>query len=191
MSRLFPKPYVPSTFTGIGTANSSAVSFFREIVDGNRHTVFLTVSGQMPAILGAPYALGLLLYTFPSACADPTKTIVMHGAYMSVGLTHVNGHVTNDTPDVGLGTLQPDQFAGLLSSVGTSAENILTGQTAANMTGTATVGTSNFNIITGESGLSMYLNMADGWSGTDSGPIAAGTVCISYEVIQSLQLNPE
>ncbi len=148
--------------------------------DANRHTTTLTVQSALPAIAGgANLAVGKLLYTFP---AGP---IVVHAAYMSVGITQTQGNINADTPDIGLGTTIASGVVAVLG--GTAAfENILTGQTAANCTGTATVKTVSDQVLPIEvaGNHTVYLNVADGWAASgDAAALINGTVTLVWSYV--------
>ena len=158
----------------VGTAatGTSAV----EYGDGYHHQSVLTVSTTLPAIAGgANLAVGKLLYTLPAGA------IIIHGVYMSLGITQTQGNINADTPDVGIGTTIASGVVALLS--GTAAfENVLTGQTAANCTGTATVKTVNTPVVIASGDdHTLYFNVADGWAASgDAAAVLAGTVVVDW-----------
>lgn len=135
----------------------------------------LYVNTTLGAIAGgANLALGKLILTLPSL------ECVILAAAMSLAIKQTEAHITADTPDIGLGTTLASGVQALLSGVGATAENILTGQTAADCNGTATVETvanQPLALTTGGVNKTIYANVADGWAA--SGDAAAklyGTV---------------
>ena len=159
----------------VGSASSACINAI-ERGNNNHHVTTLTVQSSLGAIAGgANLGLGKLLYTFP---AGP---IIVHGAYMSMAITQTEGHITADTPDVGLGTTVASGVVAVLG--GTSAfENILTGQTAADCDGTATVKTVDAALVieVGDNH-TVYFNAADGWAASgDAGALINGTVTLLW-----------
>lgn len=166
--------------TNVGTPVSGVVTNAIERGDQNRHVTTLTVQSTLPAIAGgANLAVGKLIYTFP---AGP---IVVHAAYMSMGVTQTQGNINADTPDVGLGTTIASGVVAVLG--GTAAfENIITGQTAANCTGTATVKTVGDQVLVIEAAgnHTVYFNVADGWAASgDTGALINGTVTLVWSYV--------
>lgn len=144
---------------------------------GSFHRTILTVSSVLPAIAGgADLAVGKKLYTLPAGAK------IIKSAYMSMALDEVDGNITADTPDVGLGTVIATGAVAVLSGTATF-EDILTGQTAADCNGTATVKTVADQIKVIETGdaHTIHFNAADGWaaSGETACPIL-GTVVIEW-----------
>jgi hypothetical protein len=101
---------------------------------------------------------------------------------MDVGLTNTDSTIDADTPDVGLGTLKGDGANATLDAVGAAAENILTGQTAADVTGTKTTkGVSDQALVINPADArTIYLNIADTWAGADTMVKATGTIVIEW-----------
>lgn len=116
----------------------------------------------------ANLALGVKIFDFGGVAE------IMH-ARMAVGLTHSDVAAAADTPDVGLGTVIATGAVAVLGGTATF-ENIITGQTAANMTGgvtTARAGTA----VVGD----VFLNVADGWADVTTTAITAtGTVHVLW-----------
>lgn len=169
------------TFTGLKTLlNNGTVNTGTTVVeygDGFHHTSVFTVSTTLPAIAGgAALAIGKLIYTLPAGA------IIIHGAYISMGITQTQGNINANTPDVGLGTTIGSGVNALLSAVGAAAENILTGQTAANCTGTATVKTVNTPVvIAAADDHTIYFNAAASWAASgDAAALLAGTIVIDW-----------
>jgi len=146
--------------------------------DGSNHTTYLVLNAfEMPAITGGvDQGLGHLLYTFPAGAIT-----VVSAEFVDLNLDELDGNITNDTPEVGLGTTIASGAVAVLS--GTAAfENILTGQVAPDCNGT------DFD-ASDTSGLSIaaiddhtvYLNMADGWAaGGETNLPVSGTIKIVW-----------
>lgn len=169
------------TVEAIGTAATGVTAV--EEGDGNFHKTTLTVSSTLPAIAGgADLAVGKLLYTLPAG-AHAVKV-----SYMSMALTAADGNIDADTPDVGIGTVIASGAVAVLSGTGTF-ENLITGQTATDCSGTATVATlaptagATFPIAAAAAH-TIHFNVADGWaaSGEAACPIA-GTVVIEWTTL--------
>lgn len=173
--------------SGVGTVGSSAVVPV-ESGDAATHVTDLTITnltlGQV-ANGGETLAFGGLLYTFPAG------TIVVKTIHFNIGLSSPDSAGMNaDTPDVGVGTLVGSGANATLNLVGAAAENILTGQTFADVTGTATDVLSPLagagpilNIESGDAHV-VYLNAADAWADPGTGNpgtvVANGTVSIEW-----------
>lgn len=169
------------TFTGVKTLkNIGTVATGSTVVewgDGFNHTSVITVSTTLPAIAGgANLGVGKLIYTLPAGA------VMVRAAYMSVAITQTQGNINADTPDVGLGTTIASGVVALLS--GTAAfENVMTGQTAANCTGTATVETVTASLdIEAADDHTVYINVADGWAASgDAAALLTGTVVLHWQ----------
>lgn len=169
------------TFAALkNTANVGTVASGSSVVeygDGYNHQSVITVNTTLPAIAGgANLAIGKLIYTLPAGAC-----VVSH-VYKSIAITQTQGNINADTPDVGLGTTIASGAVAVLS--GTSAfENIMTGQTAANCTGTATVNTSSVHTdIAAGDDHGIYLNVADGWAASgDAAPLLTGTIVLNWK----------
>jgi hypothetical protein len=164
------------TDANTGTAGTGVTAV--EHGDGKVHTTTLTLAATAAAIAGgADLGIGNLIYTFPSGA------VIIDASYMSAAFTESDGNITADQPEVGLGTVIA---SGAISVLSTTTENIITGQVAANCSGTATVKTAiptaavPFVIETGDAH-TLHLNWADGWaaSGETAGSIT-GTVVINW-----------
>ena len=120
---------------------------------------------------------GALIYTLPAGA------IVVKNSYMSIGLTNTDTLINADTPFVGLGTVIASTGVSDLTTPSTY-QNILTGQTAANVTGTATVKTTIPQLII-ESGdaHTVHLNVADTWAGADTSVKANGTIVLEWTLM--------
>ena len=161
--------------SNVGTAATGVTAV--EYGDGYNHHTILTVSTTLPAIAGgANLGVGKLMYTFPAGAN------VVTSAYMSMAITQTQGNINADTPDVGLGTTIASGVVALLS--GTAAfENIVTGQTAANCTGTATVVNVSplFDMRVGDDH-TLYFNVADGWAASgDAAALLTGTIVLDWQ----------
>ena len=171
--------------TNLGVVGTGVTAV--EYGDAYHHTTVLTVSQTNAAglVTGDNVALasGYLLYTFPAGA------IVVHNAYMSMGITATVEQAA-DTPDVGLGTTIG---VGAVATLDTNPgfENILTGKTATNSSGTATVGQDICNSTGATGGLNIgagnphtvYFNIADTWADDTSADLSvdiAGTVVINW-----------
>jgi hypothetical protein len=169
LRREFPERFQTTFNVGAAATGSTAV----EYGDSRNHVTVLTVSTALPAITGgAEQGLGKLVYTFPAGC------IVVKAAYMSMSLTQTEAHINNDTPDGGLGTTIASGIHDLLSEV-SGSENILTGQTFNNCTGTAEVKTVADQPLAIETGgnHTVYFNVADDWAASgDAACAIAGTI---------------
>ncbi len=160
-----------------GTVNTGVTA--STFGDGKNFTTILTIS-QADAVTvadNAALADGYLLYTLP---AGP---IILKAAYMSMGLTLAED--TTATADAGIGTTIGSGANATLDAVAAGAENILTGQTMNNATGTAEVKTVVNQPIAIEAADShlIYFNVADTWAdtaGSDLNGDIAGTVTIHW-----------
>lgn len=171
---------VNPALTNAGTANAGSTAV--EAGEAIHHKTTLTVSTTLPAIAGgANLAVGKLLYTFPAGA------IIVHAAYMSMAITQSDVNIGADTPDIGLGTTIGSGVNALLSDVGAGAENILTGQTANDCTGTAEVKTVADQVLVIEAGdnHTVYFNVADGWAASgDAAAAIAGTVVLDWTFVK-------
>ncbi len=169
---------------GAGTVGGAGITA-AEYGDGRTHQTVLTIAATtvLPAITGnAAQGVGTLLYTFPAGSQ------IVESAYMSVGITQSEGHINADTPDVGIGTVVATGGVSVLDGTGTF-ENIVTGQTAANCTGTASVATALPTgnvplIIAAGDAHTLYLNAAATWTlGGDAAAKLTGTVTINWRTM--------
>ena len=139
------------------------------------YKTILRIDTALGAIAGgANLALGKLILTLPSV------ECIIQAAAMSLAIKQTQAHITADTPDIGLGTTLASGVQALLSGVGATSENILTGQTAADCDGTATVETvvsSPLALTSGGVNKTIYANVADGWAASgDAAAKLRGTV---------------
>ena len=170
---------IKSNAINAGTVGTNVTAV--EYGNGMQHTTVLTLTAvNVGAISGAvSEAEGALIYTLPAGA------VIVKAAYMTVGLTNSDTTVDADTPDMGLGTSIGTGVQALLSGVAGS-ENILTGQTVNNVTGTAEVKTVSDQILVIETGgdHTVHLNIADGWAGSETMVVAGGTVVLEWQFVQ-------
>jgi len=167
---------VPTVNAGVAATGFTA----EEKGDSVNHVTVLTVDTTFGAIAGgANLALGKLAYTFPAGAIN------IKASKIDVALTAEDGNIDADTPDVGLGTTLASGANALLSGAGATTENILTGQTATNCTGTATVKTlATSKVIETAEAHTVYLNIADGWAASGEAALpVTGTVTIEWTFI--------
>jgi hypothetical protein len=166
------------TATNVGAAATGSTAV--ETGDAYNHTTILTVSTTLPAIAGgANLAVGKLLYTFPAG------EIIVESAYMSLAITQSQGNINADTPDGGLGTVIGSGVVATLDGTATF-EDIITGQTFNNCTGTAEVKTAIPTaavplVIATAAAHTVHFNVADGWAASgDAAAALAGTVVLNW-----------
>ncbi len=102
-----------------------------------------------------------------------------------MAITQSQGNINADTPDGGLGTTIAAGANALLSDT-SGAENILTGQTFNNCTGTAELKTvaDQVLVIEAAGNHTVYFNVADGWAASgDSAAAIAGTVVLEWSLL--------
>lgn len=161
----------------LGTANTGVTAHESGVAE--RRSTRLVVNTTMPAIAGgAALAVGKLLYTFPAGA------IWVESAYFALTLDEVDGNITADTPDGGLGTTIASGAVSVLG--GTAAfEDILTGQTFNDCNGTEEeVATISSLYIAPAANHTVYFNLADLWaaSGETALPVA-GTVVLNWNYL--------
>lgn len=164
-----------------GTAGTDVTAV--EIGDGMNHTTILTVNVVDALTLADNAALadGYLVYTFPAG------EIIVESAYMSMAVTAAED--TTATADVGIGTTIGAGANATLNLVGAGAENILTGQTAADCNGTPTVKTAIPTaavplVIAAADDHTVYFNVADTWADTAGADLTAdiaGTIVLNWK----------
>ena len=166
------------TSGNVGAANTGSTAV--EYGDGHTHQTVLTVATTLPAIAGgANLAVGKLLYTFPAGA------IIVESAYMSLSITQTQGNINADTPDGGLGTVIGSGVVATLDGTGTF-EDIITGQTFNDCTGTAEVKTAIPTaavplVIEAGAAHTVHFNVADGWAASgDAAAVLAGTVVLNW-----------
>jgi hypothetical protein len=170
---------VPEGVQYIVNGTEPAVSGIKTSITGvgpQRCLVISLTNFTVDALASGADAVGAKLYTLPAGAC------VIKSAYVSVGLEGSEALNVADTPDVGVGTTIADGAVAVLG--GTPAfENILTGQTAADVAGTATVKTVSKDtavVIEAASGHVIFLNIADTWAGADTGIKATGTIIVEF-----------
>jgi hypothetical protein len=168
---------------GVAATNVTA----QELGDARTHTTVLTLgpAAVLPAIAGgAALALGVLLYTLPAGAQ------VIEACHTNVAIQDSGGgHITANTPVVGVGTTIASGAVAVLS--GTAAfQNINAGVAAADCNGTPTVDTSvatasPFQLVTEVGGAkNIYLNVAATWSASgDPGALLSGTITIRWNTM--------
>lgn len=169
---------VLTTATNVGTASDSVTVV--EYGYGDYHKTVITVDTHFGAIVGGTeLALGSLLYTFPDSI------VVVHSTYMGIILDEIDGNITADTPDLGIGTTIGSGAHDLLSEVGGS-ENMLTGQTVASCDSVWTYKCLATSLVSEQAGAkTVYLNIADDWAASGEAALAAtGTVIIEWYFVK-------
>lgn len=170
--------WVSSPLVRAGTAATGVT--VTERGDLNRHLTKLTFT-DLELIVptgAASLAAGKLLYTFPSGI------VVVHSVGISVALTGSGATCDADTPDLGLGTVVASGAVAVLGGTATF-EDILTGQTVSNLTGTAAIKTLASAPLAIESAgaHTAYLNIADGWAGACT-VTGTGTVYLEWSIVE-------
>lgn len=165
-----------------GTLNAGVA--VREYRAGAQYSTVIDINTTLPAIAGgANLGVGKLLYTLPAG------NCIIESASMSVGITQTQGNITADTPDVGLGTVIASGVVAVLGGTATF-ENIITGQTAANCSGSKTVATTIPTagvplVINSGDAHAVHLNVADGWAASgDTGALLRGRVVLNWVHLQ-------
>ena len=163
-----------TTVQNIGTVQSGTSVV--EKGDSVNHVTVITINSAFPAIAGgANLAVGKKIYAFPAGAIHIKATKI------DIDLTALDGNINADTPDLGVGTVIASGAVALLS--GTAAfEDILTGQTVADCSGTNTVKTlATSKIIETANTHDVFLNIADGWAaGGETALPISGTVTIEW-----------
>ena len=151
---------------------------------GYNHTTVLTISTVLPSIAGgASLGVGNLIYTLPAGVQ------IIEGSYITMAITQTQGHINANTPVVGLGTVIASGAVSVLSGTATF-QNILTGATAANCTGTPTVSAaactaSPFSLVrlAGDA-KTIYFNSAAAWAASgDAAATLVGTVTLNWQTL--------
>jgi len=162
------------TAVNVGTAGTNVTAV--EYGAGQEHVTKLTLASVGYTIGDtASLADGALIYTLPAGA------LVVRMASISVGVSLTTGTPTTDTPDVGLGTVIGTGAVATLDGTATF-ENILTGQTAADVAGTATVKTVQTSLaIEAADAHTVHFNIADAWANVDdTAATASGTVWLGW-----------
>jgi hypothetical protein len=154
--------------------------------NGSHITTVLTLANvDLGAIAGAgAAATGALIYTFPAGVH------VHEVSYMSVGVVG-DLAVQADTPDFGIGSVIASGANALLSDVGATCEDYITGQTLNDVNGTAEVAmtVATAGALTGISlnaagdVKAVHLNIADTWAAASAALLASGTVVLKWNKI--------
>lgn len=147
---------IPITDSGIEPAAGWTCTTYGQ--DGFYKTVF-EANTTLPAIAGgAALGVGKQFVTYPAGA------VAIWGTQMDIALQQVDGNVTADTPDVGVGTVIASGVVSVLGGTATF-ENMLTGQTAADCDGTATLKTvQTALVIESADAHTGFLNAADTWA---------------------------
>lgn len=171
--------------TAIGSTPSTISTITAmEYGDGRDFTTVLTLNGFVVGALAsaaAALAVGNIIYTFPAGAHFTTV------AYKSISLT-CDG--TAVAADLGIGSLIGSGAQSVLSGVGATAEDYLTG--VATTTG-ASGGTAVAQLVAVTSAIAtnvaanvkdVYLNAAGTWNANNTTPLTAvGTVVIKWTVM--------
>ncbi|GAG56950.1 unnamed protein product, partial [marine sediment metagenome] len=150
-----------------------------EYGDGTHHQSVITVDTALGDIVGSTnLGLGKLVYTFPAGALDVKAT------YMSMALQQTDGYITDDKPEVGIGTVVA---SGSITDLSTPAtfDLLLENQTATDCDGTATVKhLATSLLIATDDAHTVYFNVADGWAanGDDACGIA-GTIILEWTFV--------
>jgi len=165
-----------------GTNGTSIVA--TEYGDGHNHVTKLQLDsvslGTLDTDSGANHngTLSTALYTFPTNGISLIKAV-----RFNVALLTTNGNLKTDTPDIGIGTNGAAGSFALLSLVN-NGESVLTGQTAADVNGTASTVTSAGVDYIAEvnSNNDLHLNVADQFAAADNGATvtANGSILIDW-----------
>lgn len=166
-----------------GAAGSGGISA-AEYGTGIDHQTVLTFEDvALPDIAGgANLAVGKLAYTFPAG------EIIVESASMALSLTQTDGNVTADTPDIGIGTVIGSGAVAVLGGTATF-EDIITGQTAADVDGAVTTKTSIPTagvplVIATAAAHTVHVNVADGWAANgDDGILINGTLILNWKLM--------
>jgi hypothetical protein len=178
-----------TTVTSLQSDTSKGSPWFnvtaQEYGDGKHHVTVITISNTntLPAIAGgAALGVGVLLYTFPAGAQ------VINSSYINVAITQTQGHITSDTPTVGLGTVVASGAISVLSGTSTF-QNISVGKAAADCNGTPTeqaaIPTAGHGLVLDVgSTKSLYFNAAANWSANgDTGAKLSGTVTVEWTTL--------
>jgi hypothetical protein len=124
----------------------------------------------------ADEAVGALLYTLPDG------EIIVRGTHLNLELNGTEALNKDDTPELGVGTVIGTGAVAVLS--GTPAfEDIITAQVMNDCEGTReviTISNDTAKVIATAGDRALYLNIADGWAGADTGMKATGTIIIEF-----------
>lgn len=164
----------PVSYKGVAGTNVVA----EEYGSLYRRTTRLTVSAAaVPAIAGgADLGVGILVYTLPAG------EIIIRNSMMSMAIQQVDGNITADTPEVGIGTVIASGVVAVLSGTATF-EDILTGQVADDCDGTAEVETVDTQLVIATAGAhTIHFNIADGWAASgDANATASGVIVFNWD----------
>jgi len=157
----------------LGTAGTGVTAY--EYGDGRHRVTKLVFTGVVlgPTVAAANEAYGALLYTFPAG------NLIIHAARTSAALTISTSCVADD-PDIGLGTTIATGAHATLDAVGTTAEDVLTGQTSVDGLITNVALVQGVGIESASSARKVHLNIADGWAAGACTISGAGTAYVEW-----------
>lgn len=144
--------------------------------DGFNIVTKLRFNSVFPAVTGS-IGVGLLAYTFPAGVH------MLKSGRMSIKLNAQDGNVDADGPDLGLGQTMA---TGSVTTLSTAAwQDVLTGQTVTDCTGTVTEKTiiqATAAWLTSEAAgpKTVYLNVADSWAGSEAALQITGEVWLEW-----------
>ena len=155
-------------------AAASGVAISKHVGDGVNMTVVATLTNVALTVGSSEnLGVGVKILTLPAG------NLFIRDAHFTVGFGSVT--TTNDTPEIGLGTVIASGAVTVLGGTATF-ENIIEGAATADTNGTAKVSNDSrgLAILTGGSH-DVYCNMADGWgANADKDGLLNGTVVIRY-----------
>jgi hypothetical protein len=130
---------------------------------------------------GAAQANGVLLYTLPAGVQ------FIEGSFMDLALNGATA-IHNDTPDCGIGSVKGTGAVAVLGGTATF-EDILTGQTATDVNGTALVASDLFGDASGNINLaagvkSVNFSCADTWAAGGGAVTGTGTIVLFWKPIK-------
>ncbi len=118
---------------------------------------------------------GKLIYTFPAG------KIVVKRTSLSIGIIGTAALNVADTPEIGVGTVVATGAIATLGAGGATMENLFDGTAISACDNTAYQGSQSLTLaITAAAVHNVYLNIADGWAGIDTGMKATGRVIIEW-----------
>lgn len=174
---------IRARLAGSDHANTGSVGTGVTAVEyGSRfwHHTELTLAITLPDIPSGnnDLSVGYLIYTFP------VGAIVVHTCQMSLGVSNTETNIDADTPDGGIGTVIA-AGANATLNLTAGAENILTGQTFNNCTGTVELITLQTPLVVETADAHVvYFNLADAFhTGGEDAATVAGTVIIEWSSI--------
>lgn len=146
--------------------------------DGANHVTNITLSNMtLPDIAGgASLEVGSLIYTFPAGIVRVNAT------YINLATTEVDGNITGDATDIGIGTTLGTTAVATLA---TASENMLTGQTSDADGTLATTALATSLLINAADNHTVYVNVAGAWTaGGEDALAVTGTITIEWTLLQ-------